>query len=160
MSISFFDDKAIMPNEGMVSDILSDAYDLWVKLRNHIDCNYPDISEEWKFYNKFSGWILLIKTKKRTLTYLTPRDKHFRVRFALSEKMLASVESSELPTEIKEAARTATPYMEGRSIDIDISANEAKVMAYIKDRSLVDIGTILEKQFAVVKSLVQIKFEN
>ena len=160
MAISFFDSKAITPNDDMLSGVLSESYELWTELRNHINGNYPNISEEWKFYGKSGGWWLKIKTKKRALIYLTPRDRHFRVRFGISEKMVPIIEASALPAEIIEAVLIATPYAEGRSVDIDIDNKEAKTMAYVMERKLVHVGTFSEKLFEALKTLLQIKFEN
>ena len=75
--------------------------------------------------------------------------------FGISEKLVPRIEIAELPNEIKEAARLATPYFEGRSIDLDMSYNELKVMAYVKDRQLVTIGTIDGYQLKIAKMLIQ-----
>ena len=45
----------------------------------------------------------------------------------------------DLPEEIKEAFRTATPYTEGRSVDIDVNRHE---------------------QLGTIKRLLKIKYEN
>ena len=54
------------------------------------------------------------------------------------------------------AVSIATPYTEGRSIDIDFYCNEAKVMAYVKDRQLVDVGSIDGEQLELAKTLVKL----
>ena len=65
-----------------------------------------------------------------------------------------------MPDVVKEAVFAATPYVEGRSIDLDINPNETKVMSYVKDRLLVDIGTFCEKPIETVKILIQIRLDN
>ena len=70
------------------------------------------------------------------------------------------IEAADLPDVIKEAVRIATPYVEGRSFDLDISADEIKVMAYVKDRKLVDVGTVHGQQLVTAKTLVQIKYDH
>ena len=160
MAVSIFDDKLVMPNNEMVAGVIADAYSLWDELVNHIKEEYPNVTEEWKFYGKAAGWTLKLISKKRNLIILIPKSKCFRVRVGLGERAALCVENADLPDEIKEAVSVATPYVEGRSIDMDISFSGAKVMAYIKDRSLVDIGTISEKQLETIKTLLKIKFEN
>jgi hypothetical protein len=139
MAVSIFDDKSVTPDNDMVAVVLADAYSLWEELQNHIQCEYPNVAGEWKHYGKAAGWSFLLKSKKRTLIYLVPNNGYFRIRVVLGEKAVACAESSELPNDIKEAIRAATPYVEGRSIDIDISRNE---------------------QLETVKNLLKIKFEN
>ena len=139
MAVSFFDSKAVTPDDGMVAGALADAYPLWDELQNHVRENYPDITGEWKHYGKASGWVFKLISKKRNLLFFIPQNRYFRLRIVLSEKAAACAETAELPDEIEEAIRAATPYAEGRSIDMDISRHE---------------------QLDPVKYLLKIKFEN
>lgn len=124
MAVSFFDSKAVIPNDGMVAEVLADAYPLWDELQNHVRDNYPNITGEWKHYGKASGWVFKLISKKRNLLFFIPQNGCFRLRIVLGEKAVTCVETAELPDEMKEAIRTATPYVEGRSIDLDISPHD------------------------------------
>ena len=156
MAVSFFDEKAFTPTDEMVAAVLAESLSLWVELQNYVHENYPNITSEWKHYGKSSGWVFKLLSKKRNLLFFIPKDGCFRLRFSVSEKVTPCIEIADLPNEIKEAVRIATPYTEGRSIDIDISPNAVKVMAYVKDRRLVDVGTIYGEQLELVKTLIQI----
>jgi len=156
MAVSIFDSKAVVPDDSMIADVLGESYPLWVELQNHVRDNFPNVTCEWKHYGKSSGWVLKLLSKKRNLLFLIPKSGCFRVRFGISEKAVTDVETADLPDVIKEAVRVATPYAEGRSIDLDISLNDAKVLAYVKDRQLVDIGTIVGNRIDAAKTMVQI----
>jgi len=156
MAVSIFEDKSIIPDGSMVADALSGSYPLWIGLRDFIMENYPNVKDEWKHYGKSSGWVLKLLCKKRSLIFFIPKSECFRLRFGISEKVAPCIESADLPEEVKEAVRIATPYTEGRSIDIDFYKNEAKVMSYVKDRQLVDVGSIEGEQLELAKSMVQI----
>jgi hypothetical protein len=160
MAISAFEEKAIIPNDDMMADVLGSAAPLWDELKNHVKETYPDVKEEWKFYGKAAGWTLKLLSKKRNLLFFIPKEKCFRLRFGGGENVMQSIEVSDFPEEIKTAMRTATPYVEGRSFDLDISAEDIKVMAYVQDRKLVDIGIIHGQQPVVLQTLVRIKYEN
>ena len=160
MAISAFDEKSIIPNDDMVTAVLEDAAPLWDELKNHVKETYPDVKEEWKHYGKASGWICKLLSKKRNLLFFIPKEECFRLRFGGGEKVMRDIEAADLPEEIKVAMRTATSYVEGRSFDLDISADEIKVMAYVQDRKLVDIGIIHGQQPQVLKTLVRIKYDN
>jgi len=156
MPVSIFDNKAVTPDNSMVADALGETHSMWVELQDHVREKYPVVTGVWKHYGKSSGWVYKLLSKKRTLLFFIPKKGYFRLRFGVSEKAAADIEAADLPDEIKEAVRTATPYTEGRSIDLDISLNEVKVTAYVKDRRMVDMGTINGNQLELLKTLVQI----
>jgi len=156
VAVSILDNKAVKPDESMVADALAKSLPLWDELNNHVRENYPSVSGEWKHYGKSSGWVFKLLSKKKTLLFFIPQNGHFRLRFGISEKAFPDIEGSDLPEEIKEAVRSATPYTEGRSIDLDISPDEVKVTAYVKDRNLVEIGSVYGMQLEIVKTLVKI----
>ena len=160
MAISFFDDKTVVPTDDMVAAVLAGSFAVWNELLSYVRENYPDITSEWKHYGKASGWVLKLFSKKRNLFFFIPKDGCFRLRFGVSEKAAPHIEAANLPEKIKEAVRIATPYVEGKSFDLDINSDGMKVMAYIKDRKSVDACEIHGRQFETVKTLVQIKFEN
>ena len=156
MSVSFFDNKEVMPDENMIADALADSYIIFNRLKNYVSETYPNVSVDWKHYGKSSGWVCKILSKKKNLLFFIPRNGCFRLRFGISEKVASCIETANLPDVVNEAVRIATPYTEGRSIDIDFYSNNAKVMAYVKDRQLVDVGTIDGDQLELAKSLVKI----
>ena len=139
MSVSFFDSKALMPNDEMVAVALAETFPLWEEIQNHVQENYPNVSSEWKYYGKSSGWVGKLYSKKRNLLFFIPLNGCFRLRFCFGEKAVACIEVSDLPEDVKEMIRTATPYAEGCGIDIDINSHE---------------------QLDTIKTLLKIKFEN
>ena len=145
-----------MPADSMVADVLAESFLLWVELQSYVQKNYLSATGEWKHYGKSSGWIFKLLSKKRNLFFFIPGNGCFRLRFGVNEKAAACIETAGLPDEIKEAVRIATPYAKGRSIDLDMSPKEVKIMAYVKDKRLVDIGTIYGNQIELVQTLVQI----
>ena len=139
MAVSILVDKAAVPDGDMVTSVLAGNYPLWEELVNHVHANYPSVAEEWKHYGKASGWTYKLLSKKRNLLFFVPLDGYFRVRLVLGEKAAACAETADSPDEIKQAIRDATPYTEGRSIDIDITRHE---------------------QLETVMKLIKIKFDN
>ena len=138
--LSAFGDKGVMPDDGMVSETLGEAASIWDELHSHIKDNYPNITGEWKHYGIAAGWTYKLISKKRNLLFFVPQTDCFRLRIVLGEKAVASAESdNELTAEIKESIQAATPYTEGRSIDIDVSRRE---------------------QLEPIKRLLRIKYEN
>lgn len=120
MATSVFDEKAHVPDDSMVADALAASYSLWVALRRHVEQTYPVITGEWKYYGKSSGWTFVLKSKKRTLLYFLPNNSLFKVNFVLSEKAAADAETAALPHEVIDLIRNATPYVEGRSVMLEV----------------------------------------
>ena len=138
--ISAFDNKNVMPDDGMVSAVLGGMVSVWDELRTHIEATYPDVTGEWKHYGKASGWSYKLLSKKRNLLFFVPQPESIRLRLVFGEKACACIEADgELPANIKGLVRAAIPYKEGRSIDIDVTQRE---------------------QLEAVKRLIQIKFES
>jgi hypothetical protein len=119
--LSVFGDKAIMPDDSMVSAALGSTATIWDALRTHAGDTYPNVTGQWKHYGKAAGWTYKLLSGKRNLFFFVPLPDCFRLRIVLGEKGCACVEADDaLPEEIKGAFRGATPYAEGRSVDIDI----------------------------------------
>ena len=137
--LSAFGDKALMPDDSMVSAALGNIAVVWDALRTHVTDNYPNVVGEWKHYGKAAGWTYKLISKKRNLLFFVPQDGFFRLRFVFGENACACIEAdSELLDEIKKAVHAAVPYAEGQSIDMDITRHE---------------------QLDVIKRLIQIKYE-
>jgi hypothetical protein len=138
--LSAFDNKNVIPDDGMVSAVLGGAASVWDELRTHVETTYPNITGEWKHYGKAAGWSYKLLSKKRNLLFFVPQPESIRLRLVFGEKACACIEADgELSADIKEVVRAAVAYKEGRSIDIDVT---------------------LREQLEAVKRLIQIKFEN
>ena len=120
----------------MVAAALKDTNSIWEELQSCVKEEFPNITGEWKHYGKASGWTYKLISNKRNLLFFVPQNGCFRVRIVVGEKEAACVASTNLPDEIKVAIQTATPYAEGRSIDIDINSYEqleaVKILLKIK----------------------------
>ena len=138
--LSAFDDKGNTPNDGMVSDVLGETTQIWEELHAHVKNHYPNITGEWKHYGKAAGWTYKLISNRRNLLFFVPRTDCFRLRIVLGEKAAECAETdNELPNDVKKSICAATPYIEGRSIDIDVNRRE---------------------QVETIKRLLRIKYEN
>lgn len=121
MSLSIFDEKALIPNDEQVERALGSCYSFWCDLRDYVSESTGQVVEEWKFYSKKAGWSLLIKEKKRTLFYLIPCEKIFKVNFVLGANALAAAKESLLQESVLEDMNSAPKYAEGTSFMFDVS---------------------------------------
>ena len=124
MATSIFDEKAVIPNDEMVREVLANANEFWDKLKLHVVNNYNDIVQEWKFYSKKAGWSLIFKQNKRTLFYFIPCAGYFMIAFVFGEKAEKMAKQSYIPEHIKKTIASATPYIEGKSFFVDVKNEE------------------------------------
>ena len=120
MSVTFFSDKTVIPDEARFADALGNSYELYDKIRTFIGNNYGNITPVWKFYGPKSGWVLKILLKKKNLFFMIPYNGYFRVAFTLGEKAFDRILVSDLPDNIKEQWKEATNHTEGRTVQFDV----------------------------------------
>lgn len=120
MSVSFFSDKAVIPDEARFAVALGNSYEWYDKIRNFIATKYATATPEWKYYGTKSGWVLKMLQKKKNLFFVIPCNGYFRVAFTLGEKALAGIWVSDLPDHIKEQWKEAPKHAEGRTVQFDV----------------------------------------
>ena len=120
MSASIYTEKLIEPNDRMLSHDLVDTKVFFDKIGSFIESEYGHFKPEWKFYNKKSGWILKMFTKKKNVLFVVPCDKYFRIVFTFGDKASNLIFNSDLPDSIKKDLFGAKKYAEGRTIQIEV----------------------------------------
>lgn len=136
---SIFLEKTRQPAEKDFESALGDSFSAWVQIKKHLSDQYGVLTEEWKYYNSKSGWILKLFLKKRNLLFLTTLENFFTLSLVFGDRTVAVVEQSDLPNDIKQALISARKYAEGRGISFDV-----------KDDS----------QLEIIKKLLDIKVKN
>ncbi|MCL2630390.1 MAG: DUF3788 domain-containing protein [Firmicutes bacterium] len=119
-ALSALGEKALYPNEDALSFVLNEAYPIWQDLKAHISSAYKNVSEEWKFYGKASGWTLAVSSGKRRLFHFVPMVGYFTLCFTLGEKAVSALQNSTLPQHIKELLPTEKACMCGYDFRYDI----------------------------------------
>ena len=122
MTASIYDDKLIEPNNKMLSFDLENSITYFNRICKFIEVEYGDLKPEWKYYNKKSGWILILFNRKRNVLFIVPRKKYFRTAFTFGEKASDIIFNSELPEAIKKDLLETKKYAEGRTIQIDVKS--------------------------------------
>ena len=119
-----FVDKSCKPNDEMFSRALGRSYKYWQQIENTLRARYAEVTPEWKYYGKSSGWTLKFMLKKRNLFFVAPCDKYFRVAFVFGDKAVQAIEKSDLPAALIEEVKNAKRYPEGRGLRLDLRRRE------------------------------------
>lgn len=122
MAASIFDDKNKKPDDKMLKDALGKTYKLWEEIKKHIKKEYGEVTEDWRFYNVRSGWLLKTLLKKRNLFFFVPVKDFFKLSFIFGDKAVDAVQKSDLTDNIKTALKNAKKYMEGRGLSIEVKS--------------------------------------
>ena len=120
MALSAFDNKAINPSENALAEVLDASFIFWNEIIKHTSANYKKVITYWKMYTKDAGWTLVVKSDKRTLTYLIPQQGVFKANFVYGEKAVKAAENANLPVSTITLIREVQQYVEGRSFMINI----------------------------------------
>jgi hypothetical protein len=120
MTLSAFNDRSRPPRENEVEKVLGDVFPLWRELESALATEFGPTSEEWGFSGASTGWGLRIRTPKRTIVYMTPREGHFLASFAIGEKAAAAARESGLAATVLAAMDSARRYAEGRAVRLEV----------------------------------------
>jgi hypothetical protein len=120
MDHSIFMDKAHMPTDSDLKQVLGDKYQLWMDIREQVYLKYPEGKEEWNFPGKKYGWSYRIKDKKRAIIYLLPREGDFSAAFVFGGKAFEAIKKSQVSPKIVSDLDSARVYAEGRGVRIPV----------------------------------------
>lgn len=120
MSSSALLDHTREPRARELPAVLGRSHALWERLLAHLGAHYPPLTAAWKCYVRRHGWSLQVKRRKRTVLYMTPQAKRFRVTFVFGDKAVAAARKSGLPAEIMAIIDDAPKYVEGRGFSIEV----------------------------------------
>ena len=120
MALSAFDDKAKEPGADELRQVLGRSSARWDELLSHLEVEQAPLDTAWGFAGANWGWSLRLKRKKRTILYMTPRQRHFLVGFALGEKAVAAARDAGLPGAVLAVIDEARKYSEGRAVRLEV----------------------------------------
>ncbi len=136
MAKSIFRDKIIIPDSQLIEQALMDTKLLWDDLIDYVLNSYPNTTSEWKYYGVAWGWSFVLKSKTKTLCYLTPNNEYFHVSIIFNDKGRLLTQQSNLPEQIMDA--------------VELSKNNAKNIPY-------DFDLRQENDIDIAKKLIAIR---
>lgn len=129
--------KIAMPSGEEVSAALGKTTDLWNQLIGWLAEQGVTI-QEWKSVSLKYGWGLRIKLKKRTIVYLGPCNRCFRVSFVLGDRAIAAARKSDLPKPALKLLDEAPRYAEGTGLRLLVKT--PKDLAAIRKLALIKLA--------------------
>jgi len=105
------------PTDRQLTEALGAAKPLWDRLL--ADLASPDLGADvraWKSYSLKHGWSLRVLRKKRTIVWLSPCPRCFRVLFILGDRALAASRQSRLSRRTLRVIDESPRYPEGTGV--------------------------------------------
>ena len=129
-------DKNQFPSDEVIFSHLGKTKPLWLSLFEFIHSDYPEVTEEWKFYQDGKSWLLKVTRKKKTIFWLSITKGSFRTTFYFTDKAEESILTGPLSAEYKEQFRNGKRYNRIRGITICHTKRkdleDAKILMEIK----------------------------
>ncbi len=117
-------DQDQFPTESLIFSHIGESRVLWEKLFGSIDEDYPEITEEWRFYSDGKRWLLKVIKKKKTIFWLSVATGAFNITFYFGDKAEPLIMGSEISDTHKQAFKTGKRYGKIRGITIEVSDTE------------------------------------
>ena len=129
-------DKNQFPTEEIVFSHIGKTKTLWISIFEFIHTNYPEISEEWRYYNDGKSWLLKATKKSKTIFWLAVIKNTFRITFYFTDKAEELINESSISDELKENFKDGKRYNKIRGITVGFKnkkdVNYAKELIGIK----------------------------
>jgi len=134
MLVPIFLDNSEHPTESQLTEFLGDTFAFFAELRT---CTENQI-QEWKFYNKKSGWIFKAKTKRKAIFYISPLKDKFHLGMALNENEKELLMTSTMDDMLKKMLSEARKYQEGYAFRMYVQNEE-------DHKNIIQVLKILQK---------------
>jgi hypothetical protein len=129
-----FADKKCQPKNAELTEVLGRSKKQWDAVVAYAQKAAPDAKAEWKHYGKASGWVLVLRGKKRNVLYMRPLAKRFRISFSLNDQAVGAAQESDLPADLVQAILDSPKYPEGRAARLLVqTARDATVAKKLVD---------------------------
>jgi len=89
------------PSEEIIFSHIGKAKTLWLSLFEHIHSEYPDFSEEWRYYRDGKSWLMKVSRKKKTIFWLSIIEGGFRTTFYFNVKAEKAVMAAKISDALK-----------------------------------------------------------
>jgi hypothetical protein len=132
-----FAGRTEMPGDADLAKALGPVKVLWDGLLAHLAVEHGVSIQEWTSYSSKAGWSLRLKRGKRTIVWMSPCDRCFRVAFILGDKAVLAAHQSGLSASVLRALEEAQRYPEGTGVRLLVQ--RAKDIPAVKKLAIVKL---------------------
>jgi len=122
--------KDQFPSEEIIFSHIGKNKTLWQSLFQYILTNYPDISEQWRYYNDGKSWLMKVTRKAKTIFWLSLIENTFRITFYFTDRAEGAINKSSISDELKKQFIDGKHY--GKIRGLTITFKNKKDVEYAK----------------------------
>lgn len=111
-------DKNQFPTEEIIFSHIGKSKTLWELIFNYIHTNYPDFSEQWRYYNDGKSWLMKVTLKTKTIFWLSIIPESFRITFYFGDKAESTIMQSKISDKLKSQFKDGKKYGKIRGLTL------------------------------------------
>ena len=111
-------DKNTFPTEEIIFSHIGRTKTHWQSLFEYIHSDYPDFSEEWRYYNDGKSWLMKVVRKSKTVFWLSVIKGAFRITFYFTDRAEQVIIESNISDELKKQFKDGKRYNKIRGLTI------------------------------------------
>ncbi|NLT50247.1 MAG: DUF3788 family protein [Ignavibacteria bacterium] len=101
MEPQLLNDPTQFPSDEIIFSHIGNTKDIWIKLFEFLQNDYPEIVNEWRYYNDGKSWLLKSQRKTKTMFWLSIQQNSFLTTFYFTEKAEQMILESGISDELK-----------------------------------------------------------
>jgi len=91
------------PSDPVLARQFGRAKPAWDAFMDLLKADYPLIAPEWRYYNDGKSWLCKVTRKAKTVCWVSPWDRFFKICFYFTAKAAVAIAASSLDPELKYA---------------------------------------------------------
>ena len=139
METPLLSNKDQYPSEEIIFSHLGEAKIWWQSILNHIHSQYPDFSEEWRYYADGKSWLMKVTRKSKTIFWLSIIPGGFKITFYFGDKAESAILGSTLSTDLKDIFQNGRRFGKIRAITQEVRGA----------REISEIKTLIELKLSI-----------
>jgi hypothetical protein len=124
-------DKNQFPTEEIIFSHIGKSKAIWASIFKYIHTEYPDFSEQWKYYNDGKSWLLKVTKKSNTIFWLTIIPESFKITFYFGDKAEQSIMKSTISDALKAQFKDGKRY--GKIRGLTLIMNKKQNVEFVKE---------------------------
>lgn len=124
-------DEAEYPSDDVLARYLGKAKAAWDAFTARLAGEFPDASLEWRFYRDGKSWLCKVVRKKKTVCWVSIRDKAFRTTFYFTARSDQEIDRLPIARESRNAYRAQSSSGKLKPITIEVSSRKALADVFI-----------------------------
>lgn len=117
-------DEKQVPTEKIIYSHIGKSKTIWKLLFDHIHSNYPDLTEEWRYYKDGKSWLMKVVKKKKTIFWLSINEDGFVITFYFTDKAEDLIFKSLISDELKAQFRNGKRYNKIRGLTVKMDSKQ------------------------------------